>query len=170
MKLILGQLPIRNSCELEPEGKRRISIPEFQRRLVWTKDKQEKLISSIKQAPIGSLLLYEDIPSGMNSGNSKRNYKLIDGLQRTQALRRYVYEPTSFFSRDDVSEEVTEAIRLAMTAYGITDEKVVATIVSWVRDLRGFTETDGWGVDGFLRALANLFPFILSPMNYACLF
>ena len=149
-----------SASQQDTEGKRRITIPQFQRRLVWNTEKQEKLIASIKQGyPIGSILLYEDMPLGTSNENAKRNYQLIDGLQRTQALRRYVHEPTKFFSRDEVPSEVILAINLALSNYSLNEEAITNLIVNWVRNLKGFAETDGWGVEGLLRAITNVFDY-----------
>lgn len=157
-----------DACQNEPAGKRLITIPEFQRRLVWTKDKQEKLVTSIKQGyPVGSLLLYEDMRSGMQGDNMKRRYKLVDGLQRTQALNRYMRETTKFFSRDDIPEEIITAIQRVMNVYKtVTNEEIVATILKWVHSLNGFTEVDGWGVDGLISHLIGMLDFDLDSDDY----
>lgn len=143
----------------EPLGKYKISIPEFQRRLVWSKDKQEKLIESIKNGyPFGSLLLYEDIATGNQSEESKRFYKLIDGLQRTQALLKYTEQPNTFFNREDIPDDFVEflihELNLTLTKPGSAD-MVRREIEKWVKNLRGFSETDGWGVGGMTQMLVK---------------
>jgi len=138
-----------------PSDTKQITIPEFQRRLVWDKNKQEKLITSIKKGfPFGSLLLYEDIASGNQSGESKRFYKLIDGLQRTQALIKYTEEPNTFFHDENISPEFVDTIIQEFKLGG--ENAVVSTrraIERWVKSVRGFTETDGWGTNGMVRSL-----------------
>jgi hypothetical protein len=140
-----------------PVGAKKITIPEFQRRLVWSKDKQEKLILSIKTGyPFGSLLLYEDIATGNQTKESKRFYKLIDGLQRTQALLKYTEQPNTFFNRESIPDDfVTTLIREFDIATIRGQDLVHRTIEKWVKNLRGFSETDGWSAGDMTRMLVK---------------
>lgn len=141
----------------EPVGSKKITIPEFQRRLVWSKDKQEQLILSIKSGyPFGSLLLYEDNTAGNQSSENKRFYKLIDGLQRTQALIKYTQMPNTFFNRQSIPDSFVEAV---IREFGLNPERdedmLRKTVEKWVRGLRGFAETDGWGVGDMTQMLVT---------------
>ncbi|MBL8166117.1 MAG: DUF262 domain-containing protein [Anaerolineae bacterium] len=146
-----------DAAQDNPAGKYRIKIPRFQRTLVWTKEKQKLLITSLKRGfPIGSLLLFED-PEKYD-GN-KRNFQLIDGLQRTEALKRYVIQPTEFFSREDIPPDVVESIQNLLYPYSLDEERIISTIVNWVHARPGFTETDEWGTYSLTRALID----VLAP-------
>ena len=134
----------------EPRGKDKIIIPNYQRGLVWSHDKQKDLIDSIKEGfPLGSLLLYED-----SEIDGKRRYSLIDGLQRTHAIRSYMETPNQFFSAEDVSDALVEVIVDELRIDGLEAHKRVSRILAaWVRERKGFSETDGWGVSGLARRL-----------------
>ena len=77
---------------------RKIYLPKFQRGVTWNEERQKKLIGSIRQGfPIGALLLSKsntEVP-----GNE--TYSLIDGLQRTTAILKYLRDQTSFIGSSD---------------------------------------------------------------------
>lgn len=77
---------------------RKIYLPKFQRGVSWNEERQKKLIGSIRQGfPIGALLLSKsntEVP-----GNE--TYSLIDGLQRTTAILKYLRNQTSFLGSSD---------------------------------------------------------------------
>ena len=130
-----------------------VTIPGFQRGLVWSKQKQELLIDSIKRGfPIGTLLLYQ------TDGNSdgKTSYNLIDGLQRTFALKTYAINPNKFFTTDDVSEFFVETI--ASELVEVSEEnmyQIRAIITAWVQDVHAFTAAAGWGANGLVQSLVE---------------
>ena len=133
-------------------SKREIIVPSFQRGIVWNKTKQELLIESIKKGyPIGTLLLYEE-SNGTSGG--KRAYKLIDGLQRTNALKQYSKSPTSFFSKADVPDSTVDILarELAMTSEQGKDS-IKRVVTNWVKGVKDFTETAGWDASGITSAL-----------------
>ena len=70
----------------------RISLPRYQRDVVWPPDKKRRLIDSVLNGfPIGSLLLaeVEDVTDGV----ARKTFRIIDGLQRTSTFRSYLAEP-----------------------------------------------------------------------------
>ena len=140
-----------------PLGNKKVTIPEFQRRLVWTRKKREGLIRSIKLGfPFGSLLLYKD-----NDGSETiESYKLIDGLQRTQTLKQYTNYPNSSFSKTDITDEFIDLISREINPFSDLDclanrnkEKIRSCILEWVWESRGFTETVGWGINALTDVL-----------------
>ena len=142
-----------------PFRDRKVTIPEFQRRLVWGREKQDELIESVKRGyPFGSLLMYRkpDV-----SGSKHQHYQLIDGLQRTQALRKYANSPNSGFSRADLSDELIELIAQELSRSAkhknclSKTKKIHDIILRWVRDRRGFTEADGWGIEKLAHKLIS---------------
>lgn len=133
-------------------SKREIIVPSFQRGIVWNKKKQELLIESIKKGyPIGTLLLYEE---SNGTAGSKRSYKLIDGLQRTNALKQYSKSPTSFFSKADVPESTVNILsrELAITSEQGKDS-IKRVVTNWVKGVKDFTETAGWDASGIISTL-----------------
>lgn len=81
---------------LERINLKQIEIPRFQRGISWSSERQQRLIGSIRQGfPIGAILLAQK-----NDGGHER-YSIIDGLQRTTAIRRFVDDPTQFIGTSD---------------------------------------------------------------------
>ena len=75
-----------------PKKKKRIVIPKFQRKRVWNETKENDLIDSIqKNFPVSNLTLYK-----VCTRKDIDEYILIDGLQRTITLLKYVNNPLSF--------------------------------------------------------------------------
>lgn len=77
---------------------KQITLPKFQRNVVWGKAKITKLIESLQKGyPFGSLLLYK---------KDEENFKLIDGLQRYSAISKYSKEPMAYLPNFDEEFEV----------------------------------------------------------------
>ena len=80
---------------VDREYNRQILVPSFQRGLVWGEDKRAELINSLRAGyPVGAILLAQ---KGVNnSGPSEvTEYALLDGLQRTNAICKYLENPLS---------------------------------------------------------------------------
>ena len=127
----------------EPTGSDIIVIPPYQRRLVWSLEKQSDLIASIKKGyPFGSLLLYEN-----GQRNGKRRHDLIDGLQRTHAIRNYMDNPNEFYKSEDLDADLVNLIVDELPVQGEEPYDIVRkSLVKWVSARKGFMEIDGWGV------------------------
>ncbi len=138
-----------------PNGNTRVTIPEYQRRLVWNKSTRKELIQSIKRGyPFGSILLYDDIARGQKAGDGKRYYNLIDGLQRTQALKSYIENQNGYFTRADLDDDFVDTIARHLGKE--TDEhrdKIRQTVVEWVKRKPSFEARDGWRTDNLIEAL-----------------
>ncbi len=130
----------------EPKGNNRITIPEFQRRLVWNQDTRKELINSIRSGyPFGTILLYEDVAKGQQAADSKHHFSLIDGLQRTQALKHYVEQQNGYFTRADLDDDFIDLIAERMGKE--TDEyrdRIRNCIVKWVKGRTSFEAAHGW--------------------------
>ena len=153
---------LMDAASKEPAKNWQITIPEFQRRLVWPENKQKELINSIKKGfPFGSLLLFEDIEKGKKDASNKKFYNLIDGLQRTHALKRYTSNPNSFFSDADLDEIDSEISEFVTRELGQESERgkdaVRREIVHWVKNVEGFNATDGWDTNGLIQTLVSQF-------------
>lgn len=153
-----------DATSTNPRGNKTVSIPQFQRRLVWPKRKQDLLIDSIKRSfPFGSLLLYKD----QNNTDALERYKLIDGLQRTQTLRNYSRHPNSSFKSTEFPDNFIDLVARSIDAWSELDclasrnvNRLRRLILEWVWESRGFTEADGWGAtaltEKLLRDMAEL--------------
>jgi hypothetical protein len=120
--------------------KNKITIPKFQRTLVWKKDQQKAFIDSIKKGfPVGAILLYKS--STDEFGNTI--YNLIDGLQRSTAINQYLKAPTQFFDETNLSEELIDSIyKLIYRPESTFDsDTLIKEIINWITNLKGFEES-----------------------------
>ena len=112
----------------QDEGK--MVVPSYQRGFVWKKEQENELVDSIKKGlPFGSMLLYKD--------ENKGNYRIIDGLQRSRTIYKFIENPSKYFNADDIQDEVIEKI------YKITGlqankttvkEKIINIIIDWIKE------------------------------------
>lgn len=126
-----------------PTKKNKITIPKFQRTLVWKKDQQKAFIDSIKKGfPVGAVLLYKSTTD--TNGNTV--YNLIDGLQRSTAINQYLKAPTQFFDETNLNEDLISSIHKLVSFPENNIEKDILTseIVSWITNLIGFEEAQGF--------------------------
>ncbi len=150
-----------DATSAKPRGKRKVTIPYFQRRLVWNKGKREALIDSIKIGyPIGTLLMYKE----PDATDDKELYKLIDGLQRTQALKEYVNTPNRQFKKDELSDDFLEYIASVLNHYAEFDclkreykKKLKEIVLTWIWDSSSFRPDDSWSAGGFIEKILRDF-------------
>lgn len=139
----------------QPVGSNRVTIPEFQRRLVWNQDTRKELINSIKSGyPFGTILLYEDVAKGQQAGDGKHHFSLIDGLQRTQALKHYVEQQNGYFTRADLDDDFIDLIARRLGKE--TDEyrdRIRSCIVKWVKGRKSFDAAEGWATGPLIMSL-----------------
>ncbi|MCY3575077.1 MAG: DUF262 domain-containing protein [Acidimicrobiaceae bacterium] len=138
-----------------PSGNSRITIPPFQRRLVWNQQTRKALIDSIRNGyPFGSILLYEDVKRGQEAGDGRHHFSLIDGLQRTQALKDYVERQNGYFTRADLDDDFVDTIAKHLGKE--TDEhrdRIRSAIVEWVKGRRNFDAASGWSDSNLTKSL-----------------
>ena len=146
---------LMDAVSSEPAGNNRVTIPEFQRRLVWSQATRKGLIDSIKSGyPFGSILIYEDIARGQSAGDGKRYYNLIDGLQRTQALKSYVEYQNGYFTKADLEDDFVDAVALHLgKASDDYKDRIRQTIVEWVKGKKSYEAADGWRTDNLAESL-----------------
>src|SRR5664280_690616 len=111
----------------------RYTIPHFQRRISWGAKAQQELISSIHRGfPIGSLLVHllETTPTGSK-------YSIIDGLQRTNSIRKYQDHQGSFVNEESIKDQWIAKYRvLAFNGFGeeIETEDARQFLVSYMSE------------------------------------
>lgn len=112
---------------VESLKKEEIILPRFQRDLVWSSTQVVELADSLKKGiPFGTFLLAGEKP-----------YKLLDGLQRANAITKIYQEPQKFFRKDQVPQEIIDQVRDLLINNGATipedyDEQLRNDIASWV--------------------------------------
>lgn len=142
------------------EEKNKISIPKFQRTLVWGRDQQKEFIDSIKNGfPVGAILLYKSTEK-----DGQTTYNLIDGLQRSTALSKYMQSPTQFFDETNLTQDVVNIIfnYISGKNLSVTKENVIEQTIKWINELGGFKETDGFSSSDLAASLDESLQLDLS--------
>jgi len=106
-----------------------ISVPGFQRSVVWSDKQKKEFIDSLKSGyPFGSLLLFKE------EGNP---YILIDGLQRSNTIREYFSKPTEFFAASAVSKKLSDLLtqELPQKDNPWESDEIHGYIEKWVKSL-----------------------------------
>lgn len=107
-----------------------ISIPKYQRGIVWSENQKLKLIETIQKGlPFGSILLYED---------KDKKMQLIDGLQRSSTLFKFITNPGFFFTDNNFDDEIIhEIVKILDFSEGQLDkifDVVKSLFLNWVKD------------------------------------
>lgn len=146
---------------------KRISIPKYQRGIIWDKGKQFALIETIKKGyPFGSILIYED---------QHGKQQLIDGLQRCTTIFKFVSNPSFFFNEQDIDNSVLYQIIDLMGFANAENpairetllEEIKALLIKWVSSgHRSMAEVKQMQFFGFATLLGKQYPS-LNDMSKA---
>lgn len=121
--------------ELEEKMKNNeIAVPTYQRGVVWSDKMQKDLIDSIKNGyPFGALIMY-------NYNKPDKPLLLIDGLQRSTALFKFVNNPSEYFEEIDISETTIEELAKTLGFKEVTEtekKELKRKLVEWIKKLKG---------------------------------
>ena len=92
-------LTVRDLVELRKENIM-VPNPEYQRGEVWTPDQQRKLIDSVLRDYQLPIIYLHDIKKTV-AGKTQERLEIIDGQQRTSALRNFIEGAFPLFNVDD---------------------------------------------------------------------
>jgi hypothetical protein len=102
-------------------------LPRFQRTEVWNERQKRALIQSIRsRLPIGSLLVYQ-------TGGAHQI--LVDGLQRTIAIRDYKTSPKDFITAESLQGQIVDglhAVVIAIASANGGDQPTIDSILSCI--------------------------------------
>ena len=147
-----------DATSANPRCGRKVTIPEFQRSAVWSDKKRDALIVSIKNGyPFGSLLMYKETD---NAGEME-HYKLIDGLQRTHALKRYTAKRilNIGFNDNRLNDKFIDFVAQELDRSSKQDKgkirRIRLVIVLWLRSIRGSTLTDSLQAAELIKTLVG---------------
>lgn len=122
-----------NFSQLENE----VTVPKFQRRLVWTKREKKEFIETLHNGyPFGSILIYEyDEDKGKD-----RKYTLIDGLQRYSTIMEFKKDPQEYVDFTNSIEDITNILAKKEEIAASTKKKlsydIERIIIEMVKDKR----------------------------------
>lgn len=96
--------------DIPNNGGKKIVIPRFQRGKKWTEKQKSEFIESLKKGfPVGTLLFYRTNDIGENN-KPITIYTLVDGLQRSMAIRDYLDSPMKYLRRENINEDMVNKI------------------------------------------------------------
>ena len=120
-----------------------IVVPMFQRGKRWNSEKEDAFIDSLKRGyPVGAMLFFETIRG------EEMVYTLVDGLQRSNTIRKYMNTPTDFIAVSGISEESLDEICLILNldpSEGMYN-RIRETINSSIRKVKDFSDVQAFQV------------------------
>lgn len=149
------------------EGKdsenRKIVVPMFQRDRVWSKNQEKTFVDSIlKGYPFGSMLFHE-----RNEGKDLV-YVLVDGLQRSNTLKKYITNPLSFLENTDFTDtdcyKILDIINIEKTEENI--KKVRKLLLDFIKVHQKFDELKYTSIQ---NTFLEEFKLTFSPNLYAAM-
>ena len=143
---------------------RSIEIPQFQRKITWRSEKQRSLIVSIYDGfPIGSLLVYQNATK-----SGRKEFLLVDGLQRATSIWSYHKAPLSFFLLSRVGDQIRsleEEIRRIPGQEGASSQDVWDLLESWKEETKTTEREKGFDTYTVFEKLKE--KFSISDENTA---
>lgn len=130
-----------------------IKVPLFQRSIVWKEEQSKMFIDSLKnEFPIGTLLFSKSVQE------NQEVFTLIDGLQRSNAIKKYIQNPTCFFDVNDINDDVVEQINNILGQCG--NQSTIKSIIksSIVEFIKNSTDIADIQYYEFALALSGEFP------------
>jgi hypothetical protein len=118
------------------DGKFRLTIPRYQRGIVWTDKQKEALLESISFGyPVGSLLAFQTGQKN-DKGSAPLVWQLVDGLQRSSTLIEYMDNPftiAGISSFIDSSDILNLANKIYDTPTHDQVENVATLLETWLK-------------------------------------
>lgn len=100
---------IYNALSSQEHNGKKIVIPRFQRGQRWSSQQEATFIDSLKRGyPVGTILFYKT--NEVFDGKAVDVYTLVDGLQRSTAISRYIKEPMKYFDKEFISDDFLKKI------------------------------------------------------------
>lgn len=118
-------------------AKHSVIVPIFQRGKSWSEKLEKEFIDSVRMGlPFGSMLVYRRIL--VENNETVYNETLIDGLQRSNAIKKYIEHPLRFTTVDTLPDDIVVSI-LNEIGIVVSDEKknIIREIIKTV-----FSEMD----------------------------
>lgn len=154
---------LRNAQKTGESGEFYITLPKFQRGVVWSMAQKSQLIDSIFQGfPVGALLGYKTGEKETTGKKPRDVYELVDGLQRTTTIINFIETPLAFAPVDSLIDIETLGV-ISKTYFGSTAEDVMSltklNVEKWLRDVGTTVRGDGFTesrFQGFMRKIQGV--------------
>ena len=144
-----------------------ITLPNFQRDLVWSDEQKRDLSLSLKRGlPFGIFLLAKS----NSSANDDSKLKLLDGFQRTNAIMEIYNSPQTFFEKSQIDVDILRELEQLLVTNGaeIPEPKkgeIADRIVSWIKDQKDLDTTKKFTGLYLFRDLAKQFSLEEDQIN-----
>jgi hypothetical protein len=140
-----------------------IVVPMFQRGKRWKEDQENKFIDSLKRGyPVGTMLFYKRVE------NNQEVYTLVDGLQRGNTIKKYMTNPTKYFSDESIPLEIRDKIFEELNLYGSEKEiknKINQSIVEAIHKFQSVDDIETYDVaKAIIASIATMNPSIIDSM------
>lgn len=151
-----------------------IIVPMFQRRECWKPKKELEFIDSLKKGfPVGTMLFYKTVDG------EREVYTLIDGLQRSNTIKKYMENPTKYLDSKDVPECVLSELHTVL-GYDSTQDfaGLIIEYLAGLSSLRGiqyysiakaitekYPPTDNAEAESFEKLMVVIEPYIKKIQN-----
>lgn len=146
---------VAQALEDRHKNGRIIKVPLFQRSIVWKTEQQRMFIDSLKNGfPIGTLLFAKSV------SNNQETFTLIDGLQRSNTIKKYIQNPTQFFGDLDINEDLINNISEILGQSGnqtAIAQKIKECLIEFIKNSDDVSEIQYLD---FARKLADEFPIL----------
>lgn len=141
-----------------------VSIPQFQRSLVWKREQKEKFIdSALEGNPFGVLLLHDDIKS--------KKLIIIDGLQRFTTLRSFYEDPFQYRSIScEDHEELQKVVEIISTEYSDSSKEHLYNqldeiILIAVKENKDQLHRNSVFEDSVLKSIEKIYPLLANTQE-----
>ena len=92
---------LATALENKHTDNKKIVVPMFQRGKRWNAEQEKTFIDSVKEGyPVGTMLFYEKYE------NNQQVYVLVDGLQRSNTIKKYIKNPIDYLEVHDFSDKL----------------------------------------------------------------
>ena len=105
---------LSKALESKATENKKIVIPMFQRGKRWNAEQEKTFIDSVKEGyPVGTMLFFKKYE------NNQEMYVLVDGLQRSNTIKKYIKNPIEYLESCEFSDalcvELLSAYKLDLT-------------------------------------------------------
>lgn len=165
---------ISDALQNRIHGDKKIVIPRFQRGQRWDPKQEESFIDSVRKGyPVGTLLFYKTLEQ-TQSGSLIEVYTLVDGLQRSTAIYKYMMAPMKYFGETEVSSGFTDDV-FAVLGFSEDQKKNLVPIISkayvtYIHGLSSYTNPQAYPLaKSLLRQVAVVNPEETMDKLVVCL-
>lgn len=142
---------------------KKIVVPMFQRGKRWKEDQEKKFIDSLKKGyPVGTMLFYKRVE------NNQEVYTLVDGLQRGNTIKKYMTNPTKYFSNTSIPVEIINRIFEVLNLHGSEKDiknRIRQSIVESIRKFQSVDDIETYDVaKAIITSIATTSPIIIDSM------